>query len=152
MALRGFLLQAEHSLPWEGWHSLLWVEAAIARSQRSHSGVCREQPALCPCAAGSAPQRAPFRVTAENVTAVSAPPLCASVEEENTPGRVIFAACQVQRCSRGVWGEGAICCHLARCLRGHRARHCPQPWRKELAVCLLGCCLWQGMAAGGTWW
>lgn len=52
-------------------------------------------------------------MTVENVTAVSAPLLCASVEEESTQGRVIAVACQVQRCSHGIWGEGAICCHLA---------------------------------------
>lgn len=49
MVLGGFLL-------WEKWGCLLWVEAAIPSSQHCPSGVCREQPALCPCAAGSAPQ------------------------------------------------------------------------------------------------
>lgn len=47
----------------------------------------------------------PFRVTVENVTAVSAPLLCASVEEENTQGRVISVACQVQHCSHGSGGK-----------------------------------------------
>lgn len=35
-------------------------------------------------------------------------------EKENTQGRVIFVACQLQRRSYRVWGEDAICYHLAR--------------------------------------
>lgn len=68
------------------------------------------------------------------------------------PGKGDFCGLPSAALQPWIWGEGAICCHLARWLQGHRAHHCLQPWQEELAVCLLGCCLWQGMGAGGTWW